>query len=186
MYMIFDTETSGLPITRGYDKYHDPALTHYYDRSRVVQLGYILLDESCQEISRKEFLIKPEGFVISKELTAIHGISQENAEKNGLPFSTVAKEFGKDLEKTKVIVAHNILFDYHVLSAEFLRHGFSDIHDEFTMKRRICTMVEGEKKFGQRQKLSKLYQTLYGKEWKQTHTALDDSVCCKLCFLKLK
>ena len=41
--LVFDTETTGLPIFNNRD-YHDPSLLEFYDSSRVIELGYIIYE----------------------------------------------------------------------------------------------------------------------------------------------
>ena len=107
--LFFDTETTGLPK----DKYQ-PATFSKDNWPDLVSISWQLY--SGDELKRKEaFLIKPDGWTISEEVSKIHGITHEMAEKNGLPLMTVLKLFKLDLAYSDLIVAHNIDFDKNVL-----------------------------------------------------------------------
>ena len=71
MYLIFDTETTGLP--RDFKAAH----TDTNNWPRVVQLAWQLHDLEGNLVENKEFLIKPDGFVIPYESQKVHGISTE-------------------------------------------------------------------------------------------------------------
>ena len=82
MYLIFDTETTGLP-TKGY---YEP-ISDVDNWPRVVQLAWQLHDDDGALIEHKDFLIKPDGFDIPYGAEKIHGISTELAAKNGIPLA---------------------------------------------------------------------------------------------------
>jgi DNA polymerase-3 subunit alpha len=186
MKIIFDLETNGLPTTQGFDSYHHPSLVHYYNSSRIIQIGYIVIDDHNNKIHEYSSLILPEDFKIDNE--HIHGISYEKAMQQGKKFKDVLDIFFTDVQKCNTLIAHNIKFDYNILMSELFRLGLSDMIWEFNKKNRYCTMIESKKIFGflKNPKLVELFSYLYeGKVWKQTHDALDDATYCLACYVKL-
>src|SRR5699024_1353629 len=121
MYLIFDTETTGLP------KRWDAPITDTDNWPRCIQIAWQLHDEMGNLIENQDFLVKPEGFDIPIDAEQIHGISTELAEKEGISLTEGLNRFKNALEKTKFIVGQNVSFDVNVMGAEFHRAGISHL-----------------------------------------------------------
>ncbi|MFB9212839.1 DNA polymerase III subunit alpha [Echinicola jeungdonensis] len=115
MYIIFDTETTGLP------RDYNAPLTDLDNWPRLVQLAWQLHDAKGKLLSRDNFIVKPEGFTIPYNAEKVHGISTERAQKEGHELKKVLEIFQKDVDKAQYLVGHNIGFDINVCGAEFLR-----------------------------------------------------------------
>ena len=102
MFLIFDTETTGLPLD-----YNAP-IERTDNWPRVVQIAWQLHDERGELIEVKNFIIKPVGYSIPYNAEKIHGISTERALKQGVDIDFAFDEFEKALEKTTFIAGHNI------------------------------------------------------------------------------
>lgn len=76
MNVIFDTETTGKWI------YGAPITAS--KQPNIVQLAALLTDASGETKGQMNFLIKPAGWTIPAETTAIHGITTEDCEKYGI------------------------------------------------------------------------------------------------------
>ncbi len=131
MYLFFDTETTGLP------KNWKAPLTDLNNWPRLVQLAYLQFDKSGNKISGGDFIIKPEGFIIPKDASKIHGISTEKASLEGKDLRTVLKDFQSLINEADYVVAHNISFDEKIVGAEFLR---TKMPNSLSAKSKICTM----------------------------------------------
>ncbi|MBL0742666.1 DNA polymerase III subunit alpha [Chryseolinea lacunae] len=119
MYLIFDTETTGLPRNK------TAPLTDLDNWPRLVQLAWQLHDASGKLISQQNFLVKPEGFDIPYNAEQIHGISTKRALEEGHDLRFVLETFGKDLLGTRQLVGHNIEFDINIIGAELIRQNLS-------------------------------------------------------------
>jgi len=115
MYLIFDTETTGLP-----QNYSAP-LSDFDNWPRCVQLAWQLHDETGKLISRGDYIVKPDGFTIPFNSEKVHGISTERANKEGIPLAEVMDHFNRDVEKTVFVVGHNLEFDLNIMGSEYLR-----------------------------------------------------------------
>ena len=73
MYLIFDTETTGLP------KRWDAPITDTNNWPRCIQIAWQLHDDMGKLIEHQDYLVKPEGFNIPYDAERIHGISTEIA-----------------------------------------------------------------------------------------------------------
>jgi DNA polymerase III epsilon subunit-like protein len=191
-HLIFDTETTGLPPRdTNTKKFLSPRKTDKWEGCRVVQIAWILIDDTGVEIKRENYIIKPENFEIPEFSTKIHGISQTQAETEGCEIKDVLNKFLIDVERSKILVAHNISFDYSVVLSEISRIRKTNetwISDfmvtNYKTKKTHCTMLEDTKKYEKWPKLIELYRR-YFKEDPQIrlHDALNDTEVCKRIYL---
>ena len=184
IYLFFDTETTGLP-----QNWKAP-VSDTNNWPRIVQIAWVLSSQENGWLESKDFIIKPEGFTIPKESSGVHGISTEQAYEEGKDLLDVLNEFGKDLQKSTRLVAHNISFDEKVLGAEFIRKG---VENDFFEKRRLCTMQKSTDycklpgRYGYKwPTLSELHNILFGKDFEDAHNALGDVNATEKCFWELR
>jgi DNA polymerase III epsilon subunit-like protein len=121
MYLFFDTETTGLP------KSWKAPVTDLGNWPHIVQIAWALFDDQGTQLALRDHLIKPEGFVIPENATAIHGISTEKALKEGRPVAEVLAEFSAAIRGAVCLVAHNLDFDEKMARVELLRQGMPDV-----------------------------------------------------------
>ena len=115
MFLILDTETTGLP-----EKYDAP-VEDVDNWPRLVQLAWLLYNNKGELLTAGDFIIKPEGFTIPYSAEKVHRISTEKALENGKDLNFVLGEFNKSIEKCGYIIGHNIDFDINIIGAEFVR-----------------------------------------------------------------
>ncbi len=130
MYIVFDTETTGLP------KDWKAPVSQVDNWPRLVQLGWMRFDAANEVVEEANLIIYPDGFVIPKEASRIHGISQARALVDGLPVADVLTRFVQALEASQFVIAHNLDYDEKVMGAEFIRAGVSN---PFKGKNMLCT-----------------------------------------------
>ncbi len=133
MFLIFDTETTGLP------KRDNAPLEELDNWPRMVQVAWQMHDLSGKFLGAKNYIIKPEGYTIPYSAEKVHGISTDRAMAEGHDLKTVLTEFAGDISASKLLVAHNIEFDINIVASEFLRNG---IDNDFLSKKKLCTKVE--------------------------------------------
>ncbi len=119
--LVYDTETSGLPL------WNQPS--EHPDQPRVLQLHAELFnDDTGETYATLSSIIKPEGWTVPAEITAITGITQEKAQDLGRPIGEVLPEFIDLWRRGGVRVAHNESFDMRMVRIELMRHpGFKDV-----------------------------------------------------------
>ena len=100
MYLIFDTETTGLP------KRWDAPITDTDNWPRVVQIAWQLHDEMGNLIEHEDYLIKPDGFDIPYDSERVHGISTQLAQEQGIALEEMLEKFNIALSKTKFVLMH--------------------------------------------------------------------------------
>lgn len=174
MYLIFDTETTGLP-----QNFTAP-LSDSDNWPRMVQIAWQLHDDQGNLIENQDYIIKPEGYDIPFNATRIHGISTKMANEEGRDLKEVLDEFSEVLKKAKVVAGHNIEFDYNIVGAEFYRKGMDNIletiHSADTMKlgTDFCQLGGGKNGKYKSPKLEELYEKLYGRKFEEAHNAAAD------------
>jgi DNA polymerase III epsilon subunit-like protein len=187
MKIIFDTETTGLPIRKGFDQYYSPSETKHYENSRLVQLGYVIIDDNNNIIKEYSQIIKPDQFIITN--SQFHGITQERALNQGKSIQEVLSQFHSDLRQCNLLISHNNLFDTNIVLSECYRYNLNVIAMSIERIMKFCTMNIGKQKMMTRKvpKLVELFAYLYpGKSWNQIHDALDDTKCCLECYKKIE
>lgn len=184
MYLIIDTETTGLP------KNWKASVRNLDNWPRLVQIAWIQYDKSGTIITACDYLIKPDGFTIPKAASKIHGITTEKALADGRPIIDVLDEFERIVNDSYWLIAHNISFDEKVIGAEFLRIEKKNILGK---KPKLCTKEESTDycaipgPYGYKwPTLSDLHLSLFGTPITDGHTALEDAKICAKCFFKLK
>jgi len=125
MYLIFDTETTGLP------KRWDAPIRATDNWPRAIQIAWQLHDALGNCIEHADYLIQPDGFNVPYDAEKIHGISTELAAEQGVPLRDVLEKFNQALSKTQFIVGQNVNFDVNIMGAEFYRSGLSPHLDVF-------------------------------------------------------
>jgi DNA polymerase III epsilon subunit-like protein len=184
MYLFFDTETTGLP------RNWKAPVTDLNNWPRMVQLAYLFYDQNGKLISRANHIIKPEGFTIPTDAARVHGITTERAIREGNDLHNVLLEFQSLIEKSGILIAHNMSFDEKILGAEFLRNKMPDT---IALKKKICTMqsttnfcrIPGPYGF-KWPKLSELHYKLFQTGFEEAHNAEADINATAKCFWELR
>jgi hypothetical protein len=95
---------------------------------RVVQLGWTIGDITSDEPpTTKSRIVRPEGFVVTDEVSEIHDILHKDALENGGSLKLVLEEFLKDVEHLVGaggrLCAHHFEFDAAIIDTELGRCG---------------------------------------------------------------
>lgn len=184
MYLIFDTETTGLP------RDYSAPITDLDNWPRLVQLAWQLHDHTGKLTSSGNYIVKPEGFTIPFNSEKIHGISTKKAMEEGLDLEFVLKEFRKDMDKAYFLIGHNVSFDESVMGAEYLR---KKIPSAIIDKPKIDTKDESTTYVGipngrggfKWPTLGELHHKLFNKGFEDAHDAAADVEATTRAFLEL-
>lgn len=178
--LCFDCETTGVP-EKGMKWDVD-----FLQFPRPVSMAWAFGDTERHEI------IRPQGWEIPTETVAIHGITTEQADKEGKPFIEVVTEFLNDAEKYPLICAHNVYFDTSIIKAAIMAlcPELADKAESALFKgKRIDTMRKTIKFVGARKEngsgkfptLEELFAKLFNGETFPAHNALEDVRALRQC-----
>lgn len=186
--VFYDTETTGLPL------WNEPSESE--GQPHIVQLAAILADQETRTIiGSLDFVVRPDGWAIPDEMTEIHGISNDVAQKVGVSEkdgTALFLDFCKDFPR----VAHNKTFDQRIVRIALKRFGFTqEAIDQWAEKdnhyctKRMATPImkmEPKGKYGFKPpKLVEAYKHFFGEELVGAHTALADARACMMVYWKL-
>ncbi|MDT0641232.1 DNA polymerase III subunit alpha [Zunongwangia sp. F363] len=186
MYLIFDTETTGLP------KRWDAPLTDSDNWPRCIQIAWQLHDELGRLVESQDYLVKPEDFNIPYDAEKIHGISTELAAEDGIALNEVLEKFQAALNKSKFVVGQNVGFDVNIMGAEFFRLQMENslqnlpILDTCTeVTAEMCKIPGGRGGKFKLPTLTELHEYLFDEPFAEAHNATADVEATTRCFLEL-
>lgn len=178
-YIVFDTETTGLPVgSRSYKNLEG------YKECRVVSLAAVHYDENHKPLRTVYELIKPDGYTEMPDgAYKVHGITYQNASENGKSFSKIFQVFDLLLEQTNTVVGHNVEFDINVMKSEAFRRGIP--LGRLETLNPICTQQLTKTLYNKPMKLTEIYHKLFGEYFEGAHNALSDTLACAKVYHKL-
>lgn len=187
MFIVFDTETTGLP-----QNYKAP-ITDSDNWTRLVQLAWIEYDENGNETNRADLIVKPDGFVIPQDAIAIHRITNEKAHDKGIPVKDALAQFTEALKRNHYLIAHNISFDEKIMGAEYVRAGmdYSELYriQHVDTKKETVSFCKVPRRGGRGYKwptLTELHEKLFNKAFDDAHDAMVDVEALARCFFELQ
>lgn len=186
MYLIFDTETTGIPHNK------TAPITDLENWPRLVQLAWQLHDSHGKLLSQENFIVKPDGFNIPFKAEQIHGISTRRAQDEGHDLKQVLERFSEDLKKTRLLVGHNIEFDINIIGAELIRQELPyetfiglEKTDTGIVSTEFCQLSGGIGGKLKMPRLSELHEKLFGKKFQDAHDASYDVAATARSFFGL-
>lgn len=186
MFLIFDTETTGLPRS------YSAPLTDSDNWPRMVQVAWQLHDVNGNLIHSNSIIVKPEGYTIPFNAVQIHGITNERAIEEGQDLKAVLQEFVDIVNQSKYLCGHNIEFDNNIIGAELLRCGLENIlaakpfidtkNDETTA---YCAIPGGRGGKFKWPTLTELYTKLFNDSFAEAHNAAFDVLATGKVFFEI-
>jgi DNA polymerase-3 subunit epsilon len=177
MYLIIDTETSGLFDFR--------AAADAPGQPRLASIAMLICDADLRLISAHSSLIYPEGWVMAAEAERVNGLSQDFLLAHGEPILDILVRYRQAvLASGCTVIAHNAQYDTKVMRGEMRRAGMSDLYSE---TRHICTMqaltdilaIPSPRGRGFKwPKLAEAVERCLGREHVGAHGCLQDALAC--------
>jgi DNA polymerase-3 subunit alpha len=186
MFLIFDTETTGLP------KRWNAPITDTDNWPRCVQIAWQVHDLYGELIEQQDYLIQPEDYNIPYDAEQIHGISTQLAQEKGIKLEDALILFNEALSKSKFVVGHNVKFDLDIMGCEFFRKNIEstlnkipvlDTCTEVTAT--LCQIPGGRGGRFKLPTLTELYSHLFHVPFAEAHNATADVEATTRCFLEL-
>lgn len=129
MFAVIDTEGSGI-----FD-YKKPADAD--GQPRMAELAIIYLNDKLEIEREYQAYVKPDGWAMAAEATAINGLTTEFLIENGKPVAEILAVYSEAITEGRAIVAFNAQHDCKTLRAELRRAGMPDL---FEQTRNVCVM----------------------------------------------
>lgn len=136
VFLVFDTETTGLPLWK--DPSDDPRQPH------IVDIACTLFDGTGLEIDRFDAIVNP-GVPIPDEVAAIHGITTEVCREHGCEPSHALEQFLALVDRATLLVGHNVSFDIRmvrILAARVTGEKWDAPHPSFCTMRRTINLCK--------------------------------------------
>src|SRR5260221_2741319 len=119
-YFVFDTETTGLC------DFNRPA--HAEGQPRLASWAMMFVDDDLHVTEGWHGLVKPDGWTMPSEATAINGLTDERLRAEGRSVRLPLFLIGLAIEQQYTLVAHNLQYDAKVMRGELRRVGGSEGH----------------------------------------------------------
>lgn len=176
MYLIFDTETTGLPLN------FNAPVTDTANWPHMVQLAWQLHDHTGKLLESGNYIVRPDGkFTIPFNAAKIHGITTEIAQQQGHDIKDVLDIFAKVLERAHFLIGHNISFDEKIVGSEYFRHtGDAEVMNGFYLDTKndettqYCQLPGGKGGGFKWPTLNELHHKLFGEHFSSAHNAAAD------------
>jgi DNA polymerase-3 subunit alpha len=186
MFLIFDTETTGLP------RNYNAPLTDFDNWPRMVQVAWQLHDEKGNLLAHDSIIVKPEGYTIPFNAVQIHGITNERANEEGEDLKGTLQKFMDAVGKSTYMCGHNIEFDINIIGSELLRCGLPNVfegkgvidtkNDQTT---EFCAIPGGRGGKFKWPTLTELYSKLFNDTFAEAHNAAFDVTATAKVFFEI-
>jgi DNA polymerase-3 subunit epsilon len=128
-FLVIDSEGSGL-----FD-FKKPADAE--GQPRMAALAMIVIDDAHQIVSERAHFIKPDGWSMSPEATAVNGLTDEFLHERGEPVRGVLEVYSDLIRAGHAVIAFNAQHDCKTVRAELRRAGMDDL---FLLTKNVCVM----------------------------------------------
>jgi len=191
-FLVFDTETSGLPTER------NAPIQASEKWPYILQFSYILYDTQSSKILdlMNDYIKIADNVEISEKSREIHEITREICQNYGVPIDDALNRFNAAMSEADLIVAHNLEFDKNLVLVESIRNNIEQQftidgqkkHEYCTMKNNIdrCKIVKINKTgtpYYKYPTLSELYQHLFHIIPHGAHDSMVDVLICLRSFV---
>jgi DNA polymerase III subunit epsilon len=195
LILFYDTETTGLPLFKEPSEHHD--------QPHIVQLAAALVDSDTRKtVSSIDVIIKPDGWTIPEDMTAIHGISNDLANDVGVPLDDAIYVF-LSMWNDRVRVAHNQSFDARIIriaqhqigdfsdySLELWKNGIADCTQKMATPVLKLPPTDKMVKVGLNKykpaNLMESYRHFFGFDFENAHSAMADVNACIAVYFAIK
>ena len=187
MYLIFDTETTGLP------RNWNAPISDTDNWPRCIQIAWQLHGPLGELLDQSDFLIQADGFDIPFDAEKIHGISTDLSIEQGVPIKDMMNRFESVLAKADFVVGQNVAFDVNIMACEMHRLAMDTslltekaVLDTCTEKTaQLCKIPGGRGGKFKLPNLTELHDFLFGEPFAQAHNATADVEATSRCFFEL-
>jgi len=178
MILFTDTETTGIPL------FGSPSSSIL--QPSITEIAAVLDDDEGQTQMQFSALIKPDGWTIdvSGEAAYVSGITTDMCEKCGIPLAQALLVFELFVDLADTVIGHNLGFEYKMFKISDARAGNGELRRKFENLQYADTMHSARKAI-KKANLGDVYETLFGRKFKDSHRALPDTLATREVFYEL-
>ncbi|RRV29626.1 3'-5' exonuclease [Pseudomonas sp. o96-267] len=179
---VFDFETTGIP------DWKQPSEAGH--QPHIVEVAALLCDADGKILERYQAIVRPNGWEITPEMTAIHGISHEQAMDEGIPEIEALDGFLAIHTQAAIRAAHNATFDDRIARIAIARYHGKDLADAFKdSTEKFCTCYSARGKVdgigNKLPTLAEAYKHFTGEDMVEAHRAMPDALACARVYFAL-
>lgn len=134
-YLVLDTEGNGLFLYR--DDKGVPVPADDPRQPRLASISMILLSEDLEIEETLNFYVKPDGWKMTPDSTAVNGLTDELLTEKGFPVDEVLNVYTIKVLEGYVVAAFNASHDLKHMRGELRRAGRPDL---FEQTPNVCLM----------------------------------------------
>lgn len=131
MILVYDTETTGLPLFR------QPS--EHPDQPHLVEVAGLLFDVDANLVDSFEALIRPDGWFSEPLALAAHGITHERAMAEGIAEADALAGLLALQARASLRVAHNESFDQRIVRIAIKRYRDEAAARQWEAEPTFCT-----------------------------------------------
>lgn len=192
--LFFDSETTGLVDFK--------APSDAPNQPHIVQLAAALVDlDTMETVQSMDVIVCPNGWTIPEQVSDIHGITTEHAERVGVPELLAVNLFLELWNASDVRIGHNISFDDRIIRIALKRYFDNQIAEVFAAGKTECTqrlstpivkapptekMLRAGRTHYKSASLSEAYKHFTGKDLVGAHSAMTDVKACIDVYFAIK
>jgi len=179
--LFYDTETTGLPLWK------DPS--DHPNQPHIVQLAAALVDlDTRRTVSTLDVIVRPDGWTIPEDMTAIHGISTAMALDVGVR-EDAALCMLLELWGGRTRIGHNQPFDARIIRIAQHRADFEGpALGDWKTGRAECTqrLATSIMRIGKTVNLREAHDHFLGRPLENAHSAMADVQGCMAVYFAIQ
>ncbi len=159
------------------------------NQDHLVQVAWVMTDLEGNVLKNANYMVRPEGYEIPEESTAIHHIDTAQAATYGYPIKVVMEQFRRDLLRSTCLVGYTLYRDkIHIkkawkgsLKSKYPFWPTIDLAEyEKTVRQQLNYNDDS-----QTISLATMYLLLFGEPMTRAHNAMSDAQATCRCFWEL-
>ena len=185
MYLIFDTATAGKPKT------YKAEISDTFNWPRMMHISWILLGKDLKPIEDHNYLITPQGYSLTEELTKGIHVEHEQFKENGNDLKEVLEKLKSSSNNAEYVFAHNLKLNGSIVGAECYRCSMNNFlaHTESYCLMHEATYyckLKGKQGGYKWPSLQEMHTIIFKQGFTPAGNARADVIATSRCFIALK
>lgn len=173
LILFYDTETTGLP------DWKSPSGAEH--QPHIVELAALLVDTNTRAIQQElNVIVRPDGWTIPDEVSAIHGITTDQAIAEGISEQDAVQQLLDLHAQADTRLGHIQSFDARILRIALKRYFGDEFADAWKDAPSECTAYLAKPLMALKKlpKLGEAYEFFFAEPFADAHRAMPDTRAC--------